>query len=62
MRKYVGNIKDVTLQYDPPNNFFGLSLDKTDHVKQIGRRLSDDIRRLILFQWNKDQETSKHSG
>ena len=31
------------------NNFFGLSLDKTDHVIQIERWLSDDIRRLIWY-------------
>ena len=31
-------------------------MDKTDHVIQIGRWLSDDISRLILFRWNKGQD------
>ena len=33
--------------YNPPNYFFGFSLDKTDHVIKIGRWLSGDIHRLI---------------
>ena len=35
------------LFYNPPNNFWELSLDKTDHVIQIGRWISEDIRRPI---------------
>ena len=35
--------------YNPPNYFFALLLNKTDHVSKVGRWLSDDIRRLI---WN----------
>ena len=37
------------LNYNPPNNFCGLSLNETDHVVQIGRWLSDDIRRPICY-------------
>jgi len=33
--------------YNPPINFCGISLDKTDHMLQIGRWLSEDIRRSI---------------
>ena len=49
--------------YNPPNNFFGLSMGKTDHVKQ-NRTISAvgfHILRLILFRRNKGQETSKRS-
>ena len=56
--------------YNPANNFFGLSLDKSDHVIQnrtmvVRRYLPSDlihIRRLILFRQNKSQETSKRSS
>ena len=33
--------------YNPPNNFCELSMDKTDHVIEIGRWLSGEIRRPI---------------
>ena len=43
---------------NPPINFCGLSLDIIDHVIQIGRWLSEDIR-LIIFRRKEDQETRK---
>ena len=50
--------------YKRPNNLFGLSLDKTDHVIQNRKRkvisaVRFDISPLILFQRKKGQETSK---
>ena len=49
--------------YNPPNNFCGLSLDKTDHVIQ---NPTMDIRGyppsdLILFRRKENQEASKRS-
>ena len=44
--------------YNPPINYCGLSLDKTYHVVQIGRSLSEDIRR---FDFISTKEKTKHS-
>ena len=58
-----GNI----LHYNPPNNFCGLSLDKTDHNTksddgyQMISAVQFDIRCLILFRWKENQLTSERS-
>ena len=49
--------------YNLPNYFFGLSLDKTDHViknrkREVLSAVRFDISRLILFHRKKGQETS----
>ena len=46
------------------NDFFGLSLDKTDHViqNQTISTVRFGVRRLILFRRNKGQEMSKRSS
>ena len=55
--------------YNSPNNFFGLSLDKTDQVSvrsdngyEMISKAWFDIRRLILFRQNKGKEMSMHSN
>ena len=58
-----GNI----LHYNPPNNFCGLSLDKTDHNTksddgyQMISAVQFDICCLILFRWKENQLTSERS-
>lgn len=55
--------------YNIPNNFRGLTLDKTDLViqkpddgYQTISAVRFDISRLILFRWKGNQETSEHLG
>ena len=53
-RKITALIFPRSLFYNLRNSFFGPSLDKTDHVTQIGRCLSDDIRRPIWYPSSDD--------
>jgi len=58
---------NILLHYNPPNNFCGLSLDKTDHNTksddgyQTISAVQFDIRHLILFRWKENQVTSERS-
>lgn len=60
---------NILLHYNPPNNFCGLSLDKTDHNTksddgyQTISAVQFDIRHLILFRWKENlQEISERSS